>query len=357
MSSSGFHNKYRPTTLPRVLGNERVVASLSNYIETGKYPSAVFISGPTSSGKTTLARAFASSALGTDAESSQNFEDVNFSESRTIDDVRSLISMSRLKPWGGGRRFILCDEAQGILSNAPAANAFLKPLEEPSPTTTWILSSMEPDKFRSTELGRAIFGRCVKFSLNAPTEEDLLKQGARISKAEKLGLSKAELTSIVEAGDKTYRGLAAQLEIFSTLHANDREEALAAATEYAVSADETPDDILIQKFVVYLLRGDVNLAVRACSAVKDGVQFLMKLGYYSWFLLCTHAHGGKRSSAWGTKPMWQAWSAVSKIENLEPRLAAFHSAVIGLRLQAGVLSVSGQQAAAALACDSLNWKS
>jgi DNA polymerase III subunit gamma/tau len=222
MSSSGFHNKYRPRTLDRVLGNSQAVRTLSTFIEKNQYPSAILITGPTSAGKTTLGRAFAADSLGVESvESSPNFEDVNFSESRTIDDVRALISQSRLRPLNGTRRFIVCDEAHGILSNAPAANAFLKPLEEPVPSTTWILSSMEGDKFSGTQLGKAIAGRCVHIRLKPPSREDLRNYAGQIAKAEKL--KGIDLDSLLDSGDGTYRGLAGQLEIYSTLKANPEE--------------------------------------------------------------------------------------------------------------------------------------
>jgi DNA polymerase III gamma/tau subunit len=351
MSSPGFHNKYRPSTLSRVLGNESVVATLSNFIESGKFPSAILLTGPTSAGKTTMARAFANDALGVkDVGASPNFEEVNFSESRTIDDVRALISQSRLRPLRGSRRIILCDEAQGILSNAPAANAFLKPLEEPSPTTTWILSSMEPDKFSSTVIGKAISGRCVHLRLKSPTDEDLFKQGARILKGEGLSkaLSRESLAKLVDNGDKTYRGLAAQLEVFSSLR-DEPEKALEAAMACGVSYMESPDDNNIAGFVKCTLTGNIQSAIRHAVSVKDGVQFLMRLGHYSWFLLSTSAHKGK-SSVWGTKEMWSVWNSISKDVNFS-QIAEFHRRVINLRLQAGALSVSGQQAAAALACE------
>lgn len=347
--SSGLHNKYRPLSLSRVIGSESAVGILSGIVESQDYPSAVLLFGPSSSGKTTLARAFASDILGEDCESSPNMTEVNFSDNRSIEDVRSLISVAGHRPMRGKRRFIYCDEAHGVLSNSPAANALLKPLEEPIPTTTWILSSMEPDKFAGTETGRAIRGRCVPITLKAPTTEDLYAQARRIAIGEKVSkiIGKERLLEMVNNSDKTYRGVAAQIEVFCSLK-SDPEAAFKAACDLGVSYNQTPEESLIASFVSLLLTGKPEKAIQTLFKIKDGVGLIMKLGYYSWFLLGCSTNGGKPPPGiWGNKEMWSTWNSLKGSVEAKD-LLRFHSEVVGLRLQSGAFSVSGQQAAAML---------
>lgn len=118
---TALHLKYRPETLDDIIGHEAAVAKLKGMIASKKFPSALAFFGPTSAGKTTLARAFATTTLGKQAEGSQDFMELNATDNKTIDDIRQLIGISRLRPVSGIRRFLLVDEAQGILSNAQAA--------------------------------------------------------------------------------------------------------------------------------------------------------------------------------------------------------------------------------------------
>ena len=351
MQKSGLHNKYRPGSLSEMVGSEKAVAILQGYIDHGDFPSAIMLLGPPSSGKTTLARAFASDVLGMPAETSPNMEETNLSDSRSIDDVRGLISTARLRPLSGPRRFIYCDEAHGVLSNNPAANALLKPLEEPTSTTTWILSSMEPEKFTGTTVGKAILSRCVPIRLKAPTAEDLFAQAKRIAVGEKIHkiIGRERLQKLVEASDQTYRGVAAQLEVFSSMR-EDPDAAFEEAMSIGGAYQETPDEELISQFVSNVFRSNPDKALRCLFQIKDGVNFLMKLGYYSWFFLGVSSHGGKAPPGlWGSKSMWAAWNSCKDSEFTSPVFCSlFHQKVVQLRLQAGAFSVSGQQAAVSL---------
>lgn len=117
---TALHTKYRPKTLDEVIGHEKAVTAFKGYVETKKWPSAIALLGPTSAGKTTLAHALASSEFGVKAKGHPDFFEINASDSKTIDDVRALITLSKYRPQKGKRRFIFIDEAQGLLSNKQA---------------------------------------------------------------------------------------------------------------------------------------------------------------------------------------------------------------------------------------------
>lgn len=117
---TALHTKYRPKTLDEVIGHEKAVTAFKGYVETKKWPSAIALLGPTSAGKTTLARALASSVFEAPAQGHPDFFEINASDSKTIDDVRSMITVAKLRPTKGKRRFIFIDEAQGLLSNKQA---------------------------------------------------------------------------------------------------------------------------------------------------------------------------------------------------------------------------------------------
>src|SRR5690606_3524739 len=128
-----------------------------------------------------LARCLAAEVNGIkDAEGHPDYIEKNGSSERSIDDARDWISIAKFKP-RTNKRFIVIDEAQGLLSNKQAAQAILKPLEEPAKDTIWILCSMDPAKFATGD-GRAIANRCTQFNLEPHTPKELLKQAVRIAK-------------------------------------------------------------------------------------------------------------------------------------------------------------------------------
>ncbi len=80
----------------------------------------------------------------------------------TIDDIRELQARTALRPYQGRRKVALIAGADAM--TIEAANAFLKTLEEPSPTTHFILVTARPHRLLPT-----IVSRCqkVRFSLLA----------------------------------------------------------------------------------------------------------------------------------------------------------------------------------------------
>jgi DNA polymerase-3 subunit delta' len=69
-----------------------------------------------------------------------------------IDDVREVLGQVGYRPFEGRRRVVIVDEADGL--GAPAQSALLKTLEEPPPTTMFILISSRPDALLATVLSR-----------------------------------------------------------------------------------------------------------------------------------------------------------------------------------------------------------
>ena len=216
-----LHLKYRPKTLDEIIGHESTATELKGMLAKKKFPSAMIFLGPPSAGKTTFAYAFAAELLGKDKDMRHHpsFSETNAGDKRTIEDVRAIIARAKLYPMDGPRRFEFIDEAHQILSNAPAAQALLKPLEHPVPTTTWILGSMEPEKFQSTTTGRAILSRCQQYVLKAPTPEALRKFAIRIVRGEEFTFFTKELiTAVVDSSD-SMRVLAQRVEALANHYA------------------------------------------------------------------------------------------------------------------------------------------
>jgi DNA polymerase-3 subunit delta' len=71
-----------------------------------------------------------------------------------IDQVRDVIERAAFRPFEGRRRVVVFDEADGLM--APAQNALLKTLEEPPPSSVFVLVTQRPDVLLPTVRSRCI---------------------------------------------------------------------------------------------------------------------------------------------------------------------------------------------------------
>ena len=124
--NNDLHSKYRPRTLDEVIGHEAAVTRLRGQIKSGKLRSAYLFTGPSSVGKTTLARCLAAEINGKPIEQQlTDYKELNAGDQKSIEDMRELIRMSKFKP-SGKKRVFMIDEAQALLTNAAAATCFEK---------------------------------------------------------------------------------------------------------------------------------------------------------------------------------------------------------------------------------------
>lgn len=276
---TAFHLKYRPKNLDRIVGHENAVTQLKGIIASKKTPSALLFTGPSSAGKTTLARAFAASLNGLESiEGQMDYMEINAADTRTIDDMRTLIQTAALRPMSLKRRIILLDEAQSLLSLPASVAALLKPLEQPAKSTVWILSSMEPDKFASTQGGRALANRCVQFNLDYPTDQDLRKQAVRIIKGEKMSFMTKELMSlVVQNCNREMRTLANILEKLNMYYSglDEKPETLKPKDiESVITNASSNDDKTAVRFLLSLYNKKLIPALKEVAHVTDVFRFI-----------------------------------------------------------------------------------
>lgn len=288
---NGLHRKYRPQVLDEIIGHEAAVTRLKGMIASGKVPSAIAFFGSSGCGKTTLARAFAAAINGVDKASELlDYTEYNATANKTMEDVKGWVQASRFKP-RKKVRVICIDEAQGLISNPQAAAAFLKPLEEPPANTVWIICSMEPSKFTSTETGRAILKRCNQFVLEEHTPKDLFKQAKRIAKGESMKYVMSEENEVLKEVAKActdMRSLANLMESLQQYYEGLEDKPKRLKTTDVTSilkSTESADDELAYNVMVAVLGKQYKDVVRNLLDVKDDYGFVTKLHWLSKALL------------------------------------------------------------------------
>ena len=191
-----LYRKYRPTSLEELVGQSDAVQLISEQIKNSNLSHAYLFSGPRGVGKTSLARIIATT-IGCDPVF--DITEIDAASHNKVDDVRELNdSVNFIASSPGKKRVFILDEVH-MLSNA-ASNAFLKTLEEPPEHVIFILATTEPERVIET-----IRSRTTQIAFKRIKNADIITSLEKISKAEKIKLSKDILEYIANQSDGSLR--------------------------------------------------------------------------------------------------------------------------------------------------------
>ncbi|OAN54636.1 DNA polymerase III subunit gamma/tau [Paramagnetospirillum marisnigri] len=212
--------KYRPTDFAGLIGQEALVRTLSNAIQSGRLAHAFVLTGVRGVGKTTTARiiARALNCVGIDGKGGPTIEPCGVCEhcraiaedrhvdilemdaaSRTgVNDIREIIEGVRYRPTSARFKIYIIDEVH-MLSTA-AFNALLKTLEEPPEHVKFVFATTEIRKIPVT-----VLSRCQRFDLRRVEMDVLAKHFAAIAVKEGAEIEEAALKLVARAADGSVR--------------------------------------------------------------------------------------------------------------------------------------------------------
>lgn len=212
--------KYRPRNFDDLIGQEALVRTLKNAIESGRIAHAFMLTGIRGVGKTTTARIIAKALNytgpdGTAGPTTGNTDDCEICKaitedrhpdvfemdaaSRTgVDDIREILDGVRYAPTSARYKIYIIDEVHMLSKNA--FNALLKTLEEPPPHVKFIFATTEIRKVPVT-----VLSRCQRFDLRRIDAETLGAYYKTITEKEGVRCDDEALSLIARAADGSAR--------------------------------------------------------------------------------------------------------------------------------------------------------
>ena len=212
--------KYRPQNFDQLIGQDALVRTLKNAIESGRIAHAFMLTGVRGVGKTTTARIIAKALnyIGPDGTSGpttgstddcplcraiteDRHPDVIEMDAATrtgVDDMREILDGVRYAPVEARYKIYIIDEVHML--SKQAFNALLKTLEEPPPHVKFIFATTEIRKVPIT-----VLSRCQRFDLRRVDAETLITHFRSIASQEGVKAEDQALAMIARAADGSVR--------------------------------------------------------------------------------------------------------------------------------------------------------
>ncbi len=306
--TQSLYRKYRPQTFQSVdlVGQDHVVQTLRNAILLDRIAHAYLFCGPRGTGKTTTARLLAKAVNCLDPDplcrpcnvcpscraiasgAATDVIEIDAASNRGIDDIRDLRERVKYAPTQLKTKFYIIDEAHQI--TGPAANAFLKTLEEPPAHTKFVLATTDPEELLPT-----IVSRCQRFDFRRIALDPMVERLRTVAAAEGLTVEEDAFSVIARHATGSLRdalGLLDQLAVYQEqeAEAGGPISADAVRTLLGVSRNERVETLVeaLASRDPGLALGTVNAAV---EAGEDPRQINRQLVAYLRVLLHQRAGG------------------------------------------------------------------
>ena len=259
--------------------------TLRNAIDQGKVHHAYLFVGSRGTGKTSMAKMLAAclncvngpttepcgvceSCVAIASATSMDVIEMDAASNNSVDDIRELRDSVQYAPVTGRYKVYILDEAH-MLSTA-AWNAFLKTLEEPPPSTIFVLATTEAHKVMDT-----VVDRCHRFDFRRPTVEQLATVVQRVAAKESIEVAPEAVALVARNATGSYRDALGTLEQLVTYSGSS------IATEDVLAVLGVADDDLLFGALDAIATHDAKAAwgvsARLADSGRDAAQFLRDL--------------------------------------------------------------------------------
>ena len=319
-----------------VVGHVRLINLLSRSVSGGTLPPSLLFAGPAGTGKHLTALAVAQAlncltpangdACGTCPACARIARGVHpdvlliapgDNGSIKIEQVRDVIDRAQYRPFEGRRRVVIIDDADALV--VPAQNALLKTLEEPTPSSVFILVSARPDMLLLT-----VLSRCPQLRFRPLSADEIA--AALMARGHK----EAEARAVAATADGSL-GQALQASAGDLVESRDLAQkvlAQAAAQPDPGRRIESARELLTKPATGMSEREQLATHLRAMSVLLRDVE-----------VLATGADERVLANA-DVRPMLERLSAAYRGERGTRAFAAIDRALLALQRNAGVKLVA-----------------
>ncbi len=296
--------KWRPQVFADVVGQDHVIQTLHNAIETDRLAHAYLFVGPRGTGKTTTARILAKALNCQNRKGSEPCDEcdsckeivsgssldvieIDGASNRGIGDVQELRDNVRYAPVRGPFKIYIIDEVHMLTREA--FNAILKTLEEPPPHVKFFFATTEPQKVLTT-----ILSRCQRFDLRRISVADITAQLKKIAKAEGITVSEDALLAIARGAEGGLRDAESAMDQLVSFRGKNIEEADVLSVFGLISREQ------LEGLADGILSGDIPSIIEATAQIdksgKDMQRVVLELlDHFRNLLIVLHA--GKKTDA------------------------------------------------------------
>ncbi|WP_207458027.1 DNA polymerase III subunit gamma/tau [Azospirillum sp. SYSU D00513] len=212
--------KYRPKSFDELIGQDALVRTLTNAINSGRIAQAFMLTGVRGVGKTTTARiiARALNCIGPDGKGGPTVTpcgvcdncraiaedrhvdvmEMDAASHTGVDDIREIIDGVRYSPVSARYKLYIIDEVHMLSKNA--FNALLKTLEEPPSHVKFVFATTEIRKVPVT-----VLSRCQRFDLRRVDAQVLKEHFTRVTRQEGAEIEPDAAALIARAADGSVR--------------------------------------------------------------------------------------------------------------------------------------------------------
>lgn len=273
MSYLALYRKYRPYTFDEVVGQEHIVRTLRNQINSHRVAHAYLFSGSRGTGKTSIAKIFAravncetpvnGSACGkcdtcqkVSDSSAMNIIEIDAASHNGVDNIREINEEVKYTPAVGKYKVYIIDEVHMLSTGA--FNALLKTLEEPPAHVIFILATTDPQKIPVT-----ILSRCQRFDFKRIAADEIEETLKKYMEKENVNIEEKALSYIARLADGGMRDAFSILEQSISFYFG--EHITLDKVLYLVGAVDTS---LLFEMISAILNKDANKMLSLCEEVN-----------------------------------------------------------------------------------------
>lgn len=215
MGYTALYRRLRPKNFDQVIGQEHIIKTLKNQVESDRISHAYLFCGTRGTGKTSTAKIMAKllncknpidnspcdkcdMCISFNENRSLNIIEIDAASNNSVDDVREIREEVKYPPTDGRFKIYIIDEVHML--SIGAFNALLKTLEEPPSYVIFILATTDPHKIPVT-----ILSRCQRFDFKRISSKEIADTMKKYMQNDNVDIDDDALDYIAKVSDGAMR--------------------------------------------------------------------------------------------------------------------------------------------------------